>query len=414
MERIQSNPEEISIQGRNGGMTAMHAACVRYPPARIIRALIEADPDSAVRPNYSGEAPLHLASYSASEEVQEILVRAKPQAAAMADQYGDLPLHFAARSGATPPLMEQFLYASPEAIKSQNIRQVTPFWLLPRSFLEAEDLEEILEEDSEDYRDDWDLLVLFLRYSYYGRAARSLTIEQYENYESWMVHAAASAPSCPREVLKFLCRMFPQQAVRYDAQGYTPLLHAASTPEMSEPEQWDEVEDGFREHVEVADGELRAEEEDSVDESTAALRTGDTDFVRQAVTSQHDRASSGNMDTTEEQKSETVVEILLEWSPRSIYYVNRQGRLPLAQALVSGRSWNSVRHLIAACPRVLEIRDKPTGLYMFQLAAMDSPDLDTIYTIVRSTHELLLMARRHDRNENENETMPSAKKPRAI
>jgi len=234
-QRIHSHPQEIGLRSRDGGLNAIHAACVRYPPSRIIRAMLNYAADAALQQNNNGETPLHLASYSASEEVQAMLVRERPQAAKIVDQYGDLPLHFAARAGATPRLMEQFLYAYPEGINQENLRGATPFWLLPRSYLEAEDLDEILEEENEDYRDDWDLLVLFLRYFAFGREARNMPRSKIEDYETWIVHAAASCPACPVDVLTFLCRMFPSQAVRYNSSGCTPLLLACQTPDIHEP-----------------------------------------------------------------------------------------------------------------------------------------------------------------------------------
>ena len=394
-QRILSHPNEIAIQGRNGGMHALHAACVRYPPVRIVRALLEANADIALVPNFSGETALHLASYSASEEVQQLVIRAAPKAATIPDQYGDLPLHFAARNGATLGLMEELIRAAPETISKANQRGVTPFWLLPRSYLEAESLEEILLEDDEDddyddddaYLDDFMLLVLFLKYSYFGGAAstmkESFGVEP-DDYAKWMVHAAASTPSCPREVLRFLCRLFPQASLEYDHNGFTPLLCSVQTEEMEDPKAWDEAEDGFREPVEAVEVELQdAAGDQPVPAETTALHVGDSDFIEHVVKNAQ----------PDEHDSEAAVDILLEWSPRSIVKVDRAGRMPLTHALLSGRSWKVILKLIAACPRALEQRDATTGFYMFQIAAMHCDDLDTIFTTVRGLPQLLAMAR---------------------
>lgn len=394
-QRIASHPHEIGLRGVNGGQTAMHAACVRYPPTRIIQAMVEADSATALVQNFSGETALHLASYSASEEVQTILVKAQPAAAALADQYGDLPLHFAARNGATIPLMEELLRASPESISVRNKRGVTPLWLLPRSYLEAEDMDEVLEEDADDdYYDDWQLLVLFLRYSYFGAAAANMNAAEIRDYESWIVHAAAATPSTPRLVLKFLCRMFPNASLR-KRSGLTPLLLACQAPEVDEPAEWDENEDGFREHVQVAEGDIH--DGNSVDESVMALKSGDQDFLKTQILEKQDSV-------------ESVIDILLEWSPASASAACDEGSLPLAHALRSGQAWKNVRALMAACPRAVEMRDAKTNLYMFQLAAESAPDLDSTWSLLRSWPELVCMT--HRRRSEEEEPLPSTKRMR--
>jgi hypothetical protein len=404
MERIRTHPHEILIQGKNGGQNALHAACVRYPPTHVVQAMLQVEPEAALQQNFSGETPLHLASYSASEEVQDMLVRAAPAAVAAADQYGDCPLHFAARSGATYPLMERMLQAAPQCVSMQNKRGVTPFWLLPRSYLEAESLEEIFEDDAEDYHDDWMLLALFLRYSYFGAGQPALREENTGALSyNWMVHAAAATPSCPRETLKFLCHRFPEQALRYNEKGYTPLLLATQVPEMDEPKKWDENEDGFREHVEAADVTLADGTAEALStEATAVVQNVDIEYLEQAL----------QEGATEEVNEESIVSMLLEWSPRSVVYGDSEGRLPLAHALLAGKSWKVVRQLIQACPRALVSRDSASrGLYMFQLAAMKSPELDTVYTITRSLPELVAMTGRCTRSPEGDDT-PSKKRAR--
>jgi ankyrin repeat protein len=403
MERIRTHPHEILIQGKNGGQNALHAACVRYPPTHVVQAMLQVKPEAALQQNFSGETPLHLASYSASEEVQDMLVRAAPAAVAAADQYGDCPLHFAARSGATYPLMERMLQAAPECVSMRNKRGVTPLWLLPRSYLEAESLEEIFEDDAEDYQDDWMLLALFLRYSYFGAMQPAPRQEETGRLSyDWMVHAAAATPSCPRETLKFLCHLFPEQALRYNEKGYTPLLLATQVPEMDEPEKWDENEDGFREHVEAADVTLADGTTEVLSTEATAVQNVDIEYLEQAL----------QEGTTEEVNEESIVSMLLEWSPRSVVHVDSYGRLPLAHALLAGKSWKVVRQLIQACPRALVSRDSASGgLFMFQLAAMKSPELDTVYTITRSLPELVAMSGRCTRSPEGDDT-PSKKRAR--
>jgi hypothetical protein len=251
------------------------------------------------------------------------------------------------------------------------------------------------------------------------------------DHYKWVVHAAAATPSCPREVLAFLCRMYPEQALVFNKDGYTPLLLAVQTQEMDEPEAlaWDENEDGFREPVDAAEGELH-NRQDEVAEEDVALSEGDVDFIAQAIqgrvvvsnssstssSSNNDAdasATASNIDHDDNDNSQessqehrpTAVDILLEWSPRSACIKDEYSqRLPLAHALLSGQSWRTVMSLIAAFPRDINTRDplcaknsgdnSGCGLYMFQLAAMSSPDLDSVYMIVRSLPQLLMETRR--------------------
>ena len=381
IRRIITHPEEITVAGQASGMTALHSACISYPPVHIVRAMLMTRPEVALQQNYSGETPLHLASYSASEEVQECLLEAVPEAAAYRDRYGDSPLHFAARAGATLPLLRKMVHAFPGAISRVNERGVTPFWLLPRSFLEAQNLEEILgdEIEDEDLRHDWDAMVLFLRYAYYGaeRAAQMIargegTGDVREDY-AWLVHAAASTPACPREVLSFLCRLFPEQATQLDEQGYTPLQLAVRSTVLAEPKHWNESEDGYLEEIQPShDGKLE-KDQDSASQGEA---NGDANAV------------SENEETTEEKRAEkSVLDIILEWNPKAVTVRDSQGRLPITNALVTGQRWEMIRALMDAYPISIEEIDPVTRFSHSQVAAMYSNDIDSIFALIRAMPE---------------------------
>jgi hypothetical protein len=373
---VLSHPEEVAVFGKNGGQTGLHTACIKYPPPHVISAMVQVSPLTALSRNFMGETPLLLAVSSASEEVQSVLIEAEPRAARIPDNTGDLPLHFAARNGATQALIEKLLQAFPAGISTTNNRGVTPFWLLPRSYLEASTLDEIHHGDSDDepYEDDWRLLVSFLKFSYFGASAGSMdpSVTQAHGYENWIVHAAVSTPSCPREVLRFLCRMFPGAALRTNAQGYTPLFLATQTEELPDPNAWDEREDGLRMPVEVSEGAIRSERESELPVESVELQRGDAAFLQEAV------------ELAEDEANESVVSILLEWSPRSVLVCDPMGRMPLANALIHRRPWKLLKRLISAYPRSVAMVDRPSGLLMFQLAALYSSNLDCIYTLLRT------------------------------
>lgn len=382
LDRIDLHPEETKVIGEYASQTSLHAACVRYPPIEVVQRLLKEAKETATQKNREDEVPLHLASYSSSEDVQIALIDAAPETVGFQDRYGDCPLHFAARSGATFPLLKKMLNACPAAISTRNRRGATPFWQLPRTYLQAQSLSEILEED-EEFHDDWEYMKLFLKSSY-----------EYSTNEEFLVHAAAATPSCPRIVLKFICGLFPSQALQYDSNGMTPLLLATQALVLKEPAEWDETEDGYRENfdvVETNDGDAAPEGNPS--EQETALREGASDYLQDALNIPQ-AASVSTEDTEiasqEDEDDSSVIKILLDWNPRAASYADKDGRLPLAHALVTGKPWKSaVRPLIAACPRALESRDASSHLYMYQLAAVHSSSLDIVFTLVRSLPALI-------------------------
>lgn len=353
VQRIWTHPHEILIMGKSNGQNSLHSACMRYPPIEVIQEMLRVAPEAALQQNRDGETPLHLASYSASEEVQAMLLEAAPQAMLMQDRYGDTPLHFAARSGATNRLMEKFLRASPNSLTIRNACGFTPFWLLPRSYLEADTIEETLDDEGYDYKIDFDLMALFLRASY----PDAINIPNFTKIigtpgttpgTPWLVHAAAATPACPREVIQFLGRILSEQSLKYNKQGMTPLLLASKAFVMEEPLQTnDEMDEGQMSTLETLE----------------------------------------NMPLKE---NEQVLDIILRWDKKAASYADAEGRLPLAHAIISDKPLDGgVRELIKACPRALEVRDIPSRFYPFQLAAIHSSEIDTVYTVVRSLPELI-------------------------
>lgn len=397
-DRINTNPEEILTQGKNGGMSSLHAACIRYPPLHIIEAMLEVKPEAAFLINHKGECPLHLASYSASEDVQRALIEAAPESVSLVDIYGDSPLHHAARQGATYGLMERFVEASPKCISMTNARGVAPIWMLPRSFLEVEVHEDIFDYDAEDYIMDWNMMALFLKHSYKyhcGIDAPLVSPESQQEYTpqelvekySWVVHAAAATPAFPTEVLRFLCRMYPDAALNRNTHGMTPLLLACQSEEIKEPKEWNETEDGFREHLEVSVGDVHNSDHEVSGSETRLNDIGDSAFIALAT------SKESSMDDA----PDCTLSVLLEWSPRSALVPDQSGRLPLNVAISSGRSWNVVRQLLAAYPRSLINQDRH-GFSMFHHAAMFSPELTTVYSLLRSLPEALSGRQRQQDN----------------
>jgi len=377
LARIQSHPVEVMSSGVYG-QSALHAACVRYPPIEVVNAMLEVNPKAAAMQNKDGETPLHLASYGASEEVQQALVCAAPECVQLVDKYGDSPLHLVTRSGGTLELLTQIVQASPETISVTNKRGVTPFFLLSRTYLEAESLEALEAEDG-DFADDWKKSKMFL--------VRSA---QHSGREFRLVHEAAHCSACPRDLLSLLCRLYPYEALEYDEHGKTPLALGATAEVMEEPAEWDENEDGFREDIDLEDDELLHGDHEIQpnNDGNAALQNFGSDNLNVLANEEHEQKVENKND---KESLPSVLEILVQWNPQAASMADKQGRLPLAHALVSGKSWTKgVNNLLMAAPRSLETRDILTHLYPFQLAAVHARDIDTIYALVRSLPELVV------------------------
>ncbi len=74
------------------GNTALHFAVMKGAHIDVVRALLDANPDSAAEPNKAGSLPLHLAAYfDASVEIIQLLVHRCPAAVKVENKLGDVP-----------------------------------------------------------------------------------------------------------------------------------------------------------------------------------------------------------------------------------------------------------------------------------------------------------------------------------
>jgi hypothetical protein len=90
---------------------------------------------------------------------------------------------------------------------------------------------------------------------------------------------------------------------------------------------------------------------------------------------------------------EPLISVLLEWNPRAVRCRDSDGRfLPVARALKSRKPFAIISALLDLYPESLQEVDVD-GFHMFELAAVHSPDLDTVYTILRGWPEPFLRLR---------------------
>ena len=394
LDQIRSHPEEL-LDVNEDGMNSLHAVCYRHADATIVRAILESAPKVARQTRIStGELPLHVASYTCSEEVQLLILESFPHAAKVQDNYGDCPLHYAMRHGASLHLLERLLDAAPEVISCKNKLGMTPFSEICCSFLEADSLEEILgidgeakdelDEEDEDarleWRQDWDVLVLFLKQSYLSRTRgtfrRNPLVE--ESMADWILHAAAATPSCPLPVLQFLCKLFPEQLRKRNEQGLTPLLLAAQVPREKNLER-QSSSSSLQSAVTLLAScpkPIKVEPESEVQPRDPL-----------EIDSREDESDSATSERTMALQGKSSVSILLDSDSGAAKIPDPDGNSPLCVALSSGNKsfcWaNTIGPLFRAHPLAIQAPEVGSGLPMFLIAAIYSPSLDVIYEITR-------------------------------
>jgi ankyrin repeat protein len=163
----------------------------------------------------------------------------------------------------------------------------------------------------------------------------------------YVVHTAASLPTCPMGLLQLAVTLHPQELSIRDATGSLPL------------------------HLVIASAAAA---------STNSTRTLAKDTpVKDSIDSDNDTA-----------RELTPVEIVLKQYPRAAQLRDGQGRPPLQMALHAGHHpWASLKALIRAHPRSICRRDEQ-GLYPFQLAAaVKANGLNEIYELLLTAPHLV-------------------------
>ena len=333
-------PEALRIPDKLGKLP-LHLACESSSPASsatdllIWKLLLERYPESITVQDSHSRLPLHLAVKANSSSLAaanihpfthiQYLIQAFPSATAHSDGFGECPLHKARGYNLTKILLE----ANPAVVEWRDKDGHTALQnALCLSW------EQVMQRES--FLQEWNLMTLFLWHAYFGirkhpdppqwhRLTEGVDrlvahATRVEELFPWMLHAAAGTKSFPLSALSFLCRVFPARgALVYNHFHETPLLAAILTPFL----QLDEVEN----HI-------------------------------------------------------SKILALLDWSPSSAA-CKMNGRFPLAFALETRLPILPVIHrLVQCCPTASQYRDS-SGFFLFQLAALGSPDIEAIYIILQ-------------------------------
>lgn len=373
LSRLISHPHEASNRGPHG-RTALHMACDHDAPASVIRALLAAFPEAASMVGTSDMNPLHItcSSQHASVEVVKVLLEGSPteEQTMMRDVDGDTALHTACRCGAPIEVLEVLLKADPTAVDKRDFEGLTPLLRLwVRYFVTLGDDVILSVQGSQDLvgllGEAWEKTILLLKY------AQSQMATSRPKKPMFLPLHAVAAIDCPRPVIKICKTIYPEQINIKDEHGRTPLQIAIAAPIYK---NHDLSVDGY--NYELLD-DLAARDELDLDGGY-----GESD---------HQMLSDERIEESYSSAEPSVIEILLENNLSIARETNKDGRLPLSEAILRGKSWyEGVKLILRAYPDGLSISDPPTNLYPFMLAAVEGNNtLTTVYELLKSNPELV-------------------------
>mmetsp|Transcript_33291 Transcript_33291/g.67185 ORF Transcript_33291/g.67185 Transcript_33291/m.67185 type:complete len:470 (-) Transcript_33291:258-1667(-) len=151
IDRCQYSPGEasqwgtVTLRGCNVQLLPLHYACALQPPTRLVRALLEADPDTVMIADDSGRLPIHFAVDAAgsSPEVVNLLLEAYPKGASYHEnKWGFTPLHICCYQGSDTDsdvsadqfkIVELLLKANPAAVSSKDHKSWLPLHVYART-----------------------------------------------------------------------------------------------------------------------------------------------------------------------------------------------------------------------------------------------------------------------------------------
>ena len=369
MERIYTNPEEVAVRGYQD-RRALHIACEHDAPAVVVQALIAVYPEATSIVGTSNMNPLHITCSSSKallDVVQVLLEGGSGVETSMQDVDGDTPLHTACRCGAPVDVLELLLRWNSNVVHLRDYEGLTPLlrlWVRYYVILGSEAIEAVSapEQVNGILSEAWNKTQLLLKTAYHGLVDLPPGIAFYP------VHAAA-AVDCPRAVLRIAILLYPEQVELKDNEGNTPLSVAINAPIYK---VYDLSEDGY-------DMDRMYEYSDDEPEQDK----------------NNNEAFQSQQEVTNVVNCPSVIEVILEKNSHLAKITNNEGRLPLCQAILKGKSWkDGLKAIRDAYPDALSLQDNTTRLFPFMLAAasdvMNPNDncIDTIYRLLKANPEL--------------------------
>lgn len=159
------------------------------------------------------------------------------------------------------------------------------------------------------------------------------------------LHAVAGT-ECPIDLVKFVLRLFPEQAYEVDDKWRYPLSIAVAASSL--------------EHI-----------------------------IEEMSEYEHDLSLTSKAGNERVRRKENKIEMILKANPKAALAIDNKNRPPLHVALLNRKNWfEGVEKLVRTNPSVLDM--KWESLYPFQLAAVgENRDLVTIFELLRASPTLV-------------------------
>lgn len=260
--RCETHPEEAqSMEQDSNGDTILHWACFGSPPVYVIEAILQVCPELAMIRNHKGFLPLHTACcYRANAGVVRALVQAYPESAGMviessAEQGRSRPLHLLCDYGCHADSLRAIL-ATKEGVMSCRKKD----WIYCRTPLQILNERKNLNEfhlqmtelrrlrarepdalvllqngDRHDNSMETALLLERIRTMGFWEKAQLLALAEFtqqpvttlELTNTTVIHALIGLKICPSSILEYAGFLLPQDLVKRDEHGDLPLHFAA-------------------------------------------------------------------------------------------------------------------------------------------------------------------------------------------
>jgi ankyrin repeat protein len=333
IERIvEINPDAILLKDHMTGFNALHLA-VETNNIDVVKIIVDKYPVAMTKECKDGKLPIH---FTKSLCVAKLLIDQHPMGLGYISKSGHLPLFSACLNDKVPSEVIEILiqegakyrigqqYSNEISCNScggvlvKDVYGDTPLKIMFRRILFGKTS---MEDDMDNGL--WKKLCIVLKYTYLALHGHSICDE---SIPIPLVHALIECGANPK-IVQYVIKKHPDEVVKRDQFGKTPLSIAASKVEI------------MPEMIEIL---LQA-----------------------------DKMNKGGI-------------------VRSARMADKEKRLPLHLAVESGRTWaNGVEKITIAEPLALETRDIKTKMYPFMLAAIpsykwDNTCFDTIYSLLRA------------------------------
>lgn len=323
------------------GLYPLHWTCCGGPPISIVEALLESYPSAARKRDHEGSTPLHFAThYSASGSVVEMLLLAYPEAVTIQDKYGRTPLYHAIEKSANVNVVLALIRADKTA---------TLVSCLPKELRDIH--REVGKSDGILRRAISIRTPLFLAWTAVLGDARARKNFQGKKWDKamYLLIAAYDAKSSNRFVVddttslpRIPAELFLQAAIALDAYLPDAVVPIA-----------------IKSFKQTATKRFLATES-----RNGAVYDSGGEFL----------AIAAEVEQFSEQRSNDIIQMIIEAFPSAASHSTPAGQTPLAIAAAAGKLWNrdAMNLIFSAAPAAVCQQDPFLGLPPFMLAACAS------------------------------------------